>query len=279
MKTRPKTIGSSDAMRIVRGDWQNLWKEKMGHKEPDDLSDNFQVQLGLLTEPMHLEWIKSHEIDLSEMKIAYVSGGSDGETPVYDPNAWTFQGQDTISFAHTTPDAVVEMDPGTGIGNPVEVKHTHGRNSLWDAVEYYMPQLQHHMMVMDADRLWFSVIIGNQDPSGMWVERDDKYILELYDHELKFWSYIEQNIEPPALEPRATEIAPPAQVAKVDMTYNNAWAATAGKLIDTKAAAKDHDRYKTELKDLMPSDARVATGHGVKIARDKRGSMRITFDD
>src|SRR5271170_4550530 len=52
-------IGGSDA-RIIMGDDQEallqLWREKRGEVEPEDLSGNLVVQLGLVTEPLNRQW-------------------------------------------------------------------------------------------------------------------------------------------------------------------------------------------------------------------------------
>jgi hypothetical protein len=52
-------IGGSDA-RIIMGDDKTallrLWREKRGEVEPEDLSGNLIVQLGLVTEPLNLTW-------------------------------------------------------------------------------------------------------------------------------------------------------------------------------------------------------------------------------
>jgi hypothetical protein len=37
---RKQGIGGSDATRIYNGDWHDLYLEKIGEKEPDDLSDS-----------------------------------------------------------------------------------------------------------------------------------------------------------------------------------------------------------------------------------------------
>jgi predicted phage-related endonuclease len=52
-------IGGSDA-RIIMGDDQaallRLWREKRGEAEPEDLSGNLIVQLGLVTEELNRSW-------------------------------------------------------------------------------------------------------------------------------------------------------------------------------------------------------------------------------
>src|SRR6516165_2616558 len=52
-------IGGSDA-RIIMGDNEaallRLWREKRGEVEPEDLSGNLVVQLGLATEDLNRRW-------------------------------------------------------------------------------------------------------------------------------------------------------------------------------------------------------------------------------
>ena len=44
----------------------------------------------------------------------------------------------------------------------------------------------------------------------------------------------------------------------------------------TRAAFLEHEKAKTELKGLMPEDAKEAIGHGVRAKRSKSGA--ISFD-
>ena len=60
------------------------------------------------------------------------------------------------------------------------------------------------------------------------------------------------------------------------MSGSNAWAEFANVLRQTRTAALDHERAKTELKALVPEDAREASGHGVRAKRSKSGA--ISFD-
>src|SRR5262245_26050184 len=56
---RRSFIGGSDA-RVIMGEDQaalvRLWQEKRGEVEPEDLSDNLIVQLGVVTEPLNRLW-------------------------------------------------------------------------------------------------------------------------------------------------------------------------------------------------------------------------------
>ena len=62
-------IGGSDANRIMRGDWYSLWLEKTGQAQPEDLSDKFNVQLGVASEDFNLQWFcKTNDIDVSRVQ-------------------------------------------------------------------------------------------------------------------------------------------------------------------------------------------------------------------
>jgi hypothetical protein len=62
----------------------------------------------------------------------------------------------------------------------------------------------------------------------------------------------------------------------VDMSASNSWAEFAGLFRNTRQAFLEHERSKTELKALMPEDAKEATGHGLRAKRSKSGA--ISFD-
>src|SRR5205807_9903079 len=60
---RRSFIGGSDA-RIIMGDDEaallRLWREKRGEIEPEDLSGNLIVQLGLATEDLNRRWYEAN---------------------------------------------------------------------------------------------------------------------------------------------------------------------------------------------------------------------------
>ncbi len=143
------------------------------------------------------------------------------------------------------------------------------------AAAKYMPQLQHTMWVAHAKTAALSIITGG----GKWVEltiaADPLYQHLLFTAEKKFWRCVETG-EPPRLfgveAPRPRIEA----VRVVDMSASNAWGEFAGLFRTTRAAFLDHERAKTELKNLMPEDAKEATGHGVRAKRSKSGA--VSFD-
>ena len=90
--------------------------------------------------------------------------------------------------------------------------------------------------------------------------------------EKKFWRCVESG-EPPRLfgiEPPKPRIA---AVRVVNMTGSNSWAEFATIFCNTRNAFLAHEQAKTELKALMPEDAKEAFGHGVRGKRSKSGAV------
>jgi hypothetical protein len=143
------------------------------------------------------------------------------------------------------------------------------------AAEKYMPQLQHNMSVVAAGTAVLSVITGG----GKWIEiathADPLYQHLIVTAERKFWRCVESGetprlfgIEPPKPRIEAVRVA--------DMSTSNSWAVFAGLFCSTWQAFLEHERSKTELKALMPEDAKEAIGHGIRAKRSKSGA--ISFD-
>src|SRR3954471_20188448 len=80
--------------------------------------------------------------------------------------------------------------------------------------------------------------------------------------------------------PRLFGVEPPRPrieaVRTVDMSESNSWAEFAGVYCRTRPAFAEHEKAKSELKALVPEDAKEAYGHGVRAKRSKSGA--ISFD-
>src|SRR5256714_2391367 len=125
------------------------------------------------------------------------------------------------------------------------------------AAEKHMAQLQHNMWVTASRTAVLSIITGG----GKWVEMtipaDPLYQHLLLTAEKKFWRCVE-NGEPPRLfgvEPPRARIE---AVRVVDMSQSNSWAEFAGIFLRTREAAAEHERARSELKALVPEDAKEA---------------------
>jgi hypothetical protein len=60
------------------------------------------------------------------------------------------------------------------------------------------------------------------------------------------------------------------------MTGSNSWAEFAALYRNTRQAYLEHERAKTELKSLLPEDAREGFGDGVRARRSRSGA--VSFD-
>jgi len=251
-------VGGSDA-RIIMGQDEaallRLWQEKRGEIEPEDLSGNLVVQLGLATEDLNRRWYQAN------------SGQAltDVQRRIRHP---------VLRWMAATLDGRVEAT-----GAVFEAKFMLPWSfSEEAAAEKYMPQLQHNMWVIAARSAVLSVITGG----GKWVEitthADPLYQHLIVTAERKFWRCVESG-EPP----RPFGVDPPkpriAAVRIVDMTGSNSWAEFADLFRSTRQAFLDHERSKAELKALMPEDAKEAIGHGVRAKRSKSGAVSFALLD
>jgi predicted phage-related endonuclease len=254
-KLRRYFIGGSDA-RIIMGDDEaaliRLWREKRGEVELEDLSDNLLVQLGLASEDLNRRWYQANTDQVL----------TDVQRQIRHP---------VLRWMAATLDGRVEAT-----GAVFEAKFMLPWSfSEEAAAEKYMAQLQHNMWVVAARNAVLSVITGG----GKWVEitthADPLYQYLIVTAERKFWRCVESG-EPPHLfgvEPPKPRIE---AVRIVDMSGSNSWAEFAGLFRDTRHAFLDHERAKSELKSLMPEDAKEAIGHGVRARRSKSGA--VSFD-
>jgi predicted phage-related endonuclease len=259
-KSRKRTvrryfIGGSDAHIIMGKDEAallRLWREKRGDVEPEDLSGNLLVQLGLATEDLNRRWYQAN----TEQVL------TDIQRHIRHP---------ALRWMAATLDGRVEAT-----GAVFEAKFMLPWSFSEEATaEKYMPQLQHNMWVLAARSAVLSIITGG----GKWVEitthADPLYQHLIVTAERKFWRCVESG-EPPRLfgvEPPKPRIE---AVRVVDMSSSNTWAEFAGLFRSTRQSFLDHERSKTELKALVPDDAKEAVGHGVRAKRSKSGA--ISFD-
>jgi predicted phage-related endonuclease len=248
-------IGGSDARIIVGSDEAaliQLWREKRGEAEPEDLSGNLLVQLGAATEELNRCWYERNtrrrvtdvQRRVRHSAIPWMAATLDG---IVDGTGAVFEAKFMLPWSFSEEAAAVK----------------------------YMAQLQHNMWVTHLRTSVLSIITGG----GKWVEitipMDPLYLSVLVSAEKKFWRCV-QSGEPPHLinaEPPRPRIE---AVRIVDMSSSNSWAEFAALFRNTRGAFLDHERAKSELKALMPEDAKEAIGHGVKAKRSKSGA--VSFD-
>ena len=252
---RRSFIGGSDARIIMGKDEKalvHLWKEKRGEGAPVDLSKELIVQLGLVTEDLNRRWYETS----SGYRIAQVQ-----RHVVHR----------TIPWMAATLDGVVK-ETGAIFEAKFMLPWSFSEEA---AAEKHMAQLQHNMLVVGTKKSVLSIINGGGKWVELAIEADPIYQTILIAAEKAFWRAVKTG-DTPALfdcEPPKPRIE---AVRVVDMNASNSWAEFAGLFRDTQRAHTDHERAKSELKGLMPEDAKEAMGHGIRAKRSKSGA--ISFD-
>src|SRR6476646_9370350 len=139
-------IGGSDARTIMSNDeaaLQRLCREKRGEAEPEDLSGNLIVQLGLATESLNRLWYErnsGHAISAVQRRVRH---------PV-------------LRWMGATLDGLIEAT-----GAVFEAKFMLPWSfSEEAAAEKHMAQVQHNMWMTNAKVAVLSIISGG----GKWVE-------------------------------------------------------------------------------------------------------------
>jgi predicted phage-related endonuclease len=242
-------MGSNEAALI------RLWREKRGEVEPEDLSRNLTVQLGVATEQLNRRWYESntgHAVKHVQRHVRH---------PI-------------IRWMAATLDGIVEAT-----GAVFEAKFMLPWSfSEEGAAEKCMAQVQHNMWVTNSKAAALSVITGG----GKWIElpipADPLYQHLLLTAEKKFWRCVESG-EPP----RLFGIEPPRprlqSIRVVDMSCSNSWAEFAALYRETRVAYVAHEKAKAELKSLLPEDAKEAFGHGVRARRSRSGAVSFELLD
>lgn len=260
MIDRTQFIGGTDASRLMRGDWLSLYEEKVGLRQPDDLSDVFRVQLGIHTEPFHLQWIRDKQ------GVNLVTDVDPRTAPDAD---WMRADVDAL---------VIEGDKLL----PLDAKHSNGMANKQDMVAYYQAQVAHYAMVYNVDAGYISYIAGNSDPVVFRLDFPPEYMEQLLDIEQTFWQCVQDREPPVSFDEQIDDAKAAAKDIKldrmraVDMSTSNEFVNLAGIYLETKDARDRHEYVKKELKSLVESDVYEATGGGVVLRRDKRGSLRIS---
>ena len=260
-KWRMGFIGGSDAVKIMSGDWHQLWLEKTGQGEPVDLSDQFNVQLGTYTEDFNIAWFE-HEYNLQVLAFQHeVSTTIDG-----------------IPFKATL-DGVLKED-GVDVG--LECKHTSSFRKFDDILAYYTPQIQLYMKVAKLDKMYLSVIFGNQWECKL-IERNEDEWQRMLPILKDFWNHVVNKIPPQSDMPN--ELLTGVQ----HMTIDNMVARDAS----TDNEFRDKEYYylchfddaqifedaKKRLKALIKPNEREVYTDKLSIKRNKRGALTINIKE
>lgn len=201
LEERKKGLGASDAGTILGvNKWKTnheLWEEKVGLRQAEDISDKPYVKYGHDAEP-HIRGLFA--LDYPEFKVTYKS-------------PYKIIRNDEDPFIFCTPDGELE-DLDTGRHGGLEIKTTEIRNSRqwaeWDdrIPDQYYAQVLHQMLAADWDFVMLRALIRYTTISGQYrfqirdyhIQREEvlEDIKHLREALRDFWEHVETQI-PPAL--------------------------------------------------------------------------------
>lgn len=174
LELRKKGIGGSDAAASIGLNHYKsaveLWLEKTGQKEPDDLSDNEKVQWGkILEDVIAEEFPKRTGLKIRRCNHVLIH-------PKYD-------------FMLANVDRVV-----VGKNEGVEIKNVGvSQAKNWDGDEvpdmYYI-QCQHYCAVTGWDGVHIAALVGGQRFVTKFIPRNDEFIARMIEREKDFWKHV-----------------------------------------------------------------------------------------
>ena len=204
LEIRKLGLGASDAGTIIGVNrWKtnvDLWKEKTGLKEAEDIGDKPYVKYGHDAEP-HLRALFA--LDHPELKVTYES-----------PYKMIFS--DELPFIFATPDGELE-ELSTGRLGGLEVKTTEIMNPQqwkeWDGriPNQYYAQVCHQFLATGWEFIYLLVQIKWTTRDGEKRKMIKEYPIERYEvlddieylkgGEVKFWRHVQTKKEPGLLLP------------------------------------------------------------------------------
>jgi predicted phage-related endonuclease len=170
---RKQGIGGSDATRIYQGNWYELYQEKIGEKESDDLSDVLPVQMGIHTEDFNIRWFEK-------------------QTGIKVLKKQVFITSKQYPFLYCNIDGVLKEKRAL-----LECKHTNAFSNEVKTADKYKAQIQHYLMIYGAAKMYLSIFFGNMKYGLVEVLPDKEFQEQLLAAEVLFWHMVETKTPPP----------------------------------------------------------------------------------
>ncbi len=254
-------LGGSDAGKIMNGRWLELWLEKTGRAEPEDLSEVLAVQLGLHTEALNLQWFER------ETGLEVYERGKEREHPYYP-------------FMHCTLDGLAGFGDQQAI---VQAKWSNPFSKIEEIEQRYMAQVHHEMLVCGRDLAFLSVITGKPSYALIEIHRDADYAATLLQYEEDFWGFVERDERPPSKEPI---VAPakivPTKIVTIDLENPRSnWEYSiidpVSTFTETAAAATKNETARASIKEILPDDVSLCKVGLLDLRRAKNGALTISI--
>lgn len=182
LAVRNQGIGGSDASVIMglnpyKSAYQ-LWLEKRGIAEPEDLTGNPYIYWGHKNEANIADWFQEE----TGKKIRRLGTIQNRKKPFMIAN---------VDRMVTGEDAGLEIKTA-GVSQYKKWKDD-------EIPDSYYCQCLHYMAVTGADYWYIAVLLGGNDAKWKKIERNEEDIRALIDEETKFWEMVETN-RPPEID-------------------------------------------------------------------------------
>ena len=224
----PVILGKSPYMTAY-----GLWEQKTGLVQPPDLSRNPNVQRGNRLEPVIRGWMEQYFGDV----LLPVCGEWDSD-PLF-----------RASF-----------DGVTSTGLPVELKAPSDKTfeevkrDQHQSTPYklYFYQVQHQLLVSDAEYGWLVFFLEGEVPIAFKIERDQSVIDEMIKKGREFWAMVQGNGEP-ELDPERDFFKP------VTADQEKTWLVAAAQYRKASRSVKQIEGEAKQLKAEMKAAEQIMT--------------------
>lgn len=259
IERRRHFIGGSDATIIAGGDAakiNKLARFKRGLEPAEDLSHLIFVMLGLVTEPFILGWAERQlGIRVERRGEEVVHRRHQHIRCTLDGWAANYNGRRAL----------------------LQVKHVNQFSKEDEVVAKYTPQVQHELMVSQADVAILIMMIGTMNFVARVIEHDPVFQADLLAKEASFWAAVQEGRDPEIEGPILTKAeAAAGRFEECDMSASNAWGDAADRYLKNQVAYEAFTKATADLKALVPATAKMAFGKGVQIKVDKKNAMSVS---
>lgn len=242
LEFRKTGVGGSD-MAVLLGDspWHTpveLWQEKTGRVEPEDISGKWAVIKGNALEgelrkrfrSMHpeLQVIDGTDVSVVSKTHPIMHASLDGWLYDAEKDSW----------------GVLEIKTTNAFSGRTDWRDIDGRLK---APDYYMAQVTHYMAVTGFTWGYFYADIGEAEPVEIRFDRDEDDVNAVIEAAETFWGFVERDEMPELLGSDIANVYPNPKPDIVDMSGRE----------DISRLLDEYDAAKTVVKDAKAEETRL----------------------
>lgn len=279
-------LSGSDARRLMNGEALALWEEKLGRRQPEDLTYFLPAMIGRATEGVNRQYYK-HKTGrqvydprpTGGVEVAYLVEGVDPlgiklRSKFY---SWMVGHVDGLVTEHDVAEWGVFESKHTGALSEWHLPEAVVEKNYWQGV--------HYCLLTGLHWIDFSCLYGLGDWQTYRIKPSEDDLTLLLGKASRFVNACLAGTPP---EDPYNRIAGPPVDRKRAYTEKevrswacaNAFAACASELVATWPEAERHTAAMKTLKELeLPEDTKSVKAYGITVAIAKNGSKRVRLDE